>query len=57
MKIIKIFPFKSSEYIGERGLVTGWGKTSEGGHWSNVLRKVKIPIVADSECVNNVRLS
>ena len=34
--------------------MTGWGKTAEGGHWSNVLRKVRIPIVEDEECVRNV---
>ena len=41
--------------MGASGLVTGWGKTADGGHWSEVLRKVKIPIVPDQQCVNNVR--
>ena len=44
-------------------MVSGWGKTHEGltprqqdseGYIANILRKVKIPIVADAECVLNV---
>ena len=53
----KCFNFVENEdNVGERGLVTGWGKTADGGHWSNVLRKVKIPIVEDEECVTNVMI-
>ena len=37
-------------------MLTGWGKISEGGPWSRYLRKVRIPIVADQECDNNVRI-
>ena len=34
--------------------MSGWGKLSDGGEWSQVLRKVRIPIVGDQECVTNV---
>jgi len=30
--------------------VTGWGTTSEGGHLSDVLQKVQVPVVCDEEC-------
>ena len=46
---------QGNSYIdGPRGLVTGWGKISEGGPWSKELRKVRIPIVTDEECDRNV---
>ena len=34
--------------------MSGWGKVTEGGQWSPILRKVRIPIVSDDECVSNV---
>ena len=34
-----------------KGLVTGWGTTSEGGLVSPTLRKAKVPVVSDSECI------
>ena len=38
-------------------MLTGWGKISEGGPWSRYLRKVRIPIVSDQECDENVRIA
>ncbi|KAK8748296.1 hypothetical protein OTU49_016058, partial [Cherax quadricarinatus] len=31
-------------------VVTGWGDLEEGGHTPNILQKVTVPIVSDSEC-------
>ena len=54
---------QNANYVGLKGMVSGWGKTHEGltprqqdseGYIANILRKVKIPIVADAECVLNV---
>merc|ERR1712180_47615 len=30
--------------------VTGWGTTSAGGHLSNILQKVNVPVVSDEKC-------
>merc|ERR1712226_532109 len=35
-------------------LLTGWGRVAEGADWSRQLKKVRIPIVSDSECDRNV---
>ena len=48
-------PEKGRVYAeGPKGLLTGWGKISEGGPWSRYLRKVRIPIVPAQECGENV---
>jgi len=47
-------PTRRETYAGwERGLVTGWGRTSEnGGLLSTTLLKAKVPIVSDRDCNN-----
>jgi len=47
-------PTRRETYAGwERGLVTGWGRTSEnGGPLSTTLLKAKVPIVSDRDCNN-----
>lgn len=36
---------------GTRGTVLGWGATSEGGAQSLVLREVRVPVIADADCL------
>ena len=38
----------------ERTILSGWGRTREGGDWSRQLKRARIPIVSDSECTRNV---
>ena len=57
LPIITIILQSRSYVEGPKALLTGWGKISEGGPWSRYLRKVRIPIVPDEECDNNVRIA
>ena len=43
-------PRKSSYAGWHKGLVTGWGYTTEGGTLSETLRKARVPIVSDAVC-------
>ena len=57
---------QNANYVGQKGMVTGWGRTHEEHiplppnvtmdptYVPNILRRVKIPIVSDAECVQNV---
>jgi len=47
-------PTRGETYAGwQRGLVTGWGRTSEnGGPLSTTLLKAKVPIQSDQDCNN-----
>ena len=55
--LLSINILQSRSYVaGPKALLTGWDKISEGGPWSRYLRKVRIPIVADQECDDNVRI-
>jgi len=48
-------PHQSYEYGGwNRSIVSGWGKTADAGNPSTVLRKVRTPIVSDTECTLNI---
>merc|ERR1712168_1400321 len=45
------FPEANEEYEeGTLCTVTGWGTTKAGGHLSDVLKKVQVPVVSDEEC-------
>ena len=57
LPIITIIIQSRSYVEGPKALLTGWGKISEGGPWSRYLRKVRIPIVPDQECDDNVRIA
>ena len=51
------YSWQDRSYDGDhqpKALLTGWGKIKEGGPWSRYLRKVRIDIVSDQECDNNV---
>ncbi|KAG8231375.1 hypothetical protein J437_LFUL008923 [Ladona fulva] len=37
-------------YSGMTGIVTGWGKTSEGAPTSNFLQEVQVPIYSNAQC-------
>jgi len=48
-------PSTSADYSTSTAtLLTGWGRVEEGGPWSPKLRKIRIPIVSDTECDRNV---
>ncbi|KAK7086811.1 Transmembrane protease serine 6, partial [Halocaridina rubra] len=37
-------------YVGEYGIVPGWGRQSESGEPSDVVRQVRIPIISNEQC-------
>ncbi|CAL4120268.1 unnamed protein product [Meganyctiphanes norvegica] len=39
-----------STFIGEKGIVIGWGRQDENGVPSDVLREVRVPIMSNDEC-------
>ncbi|KAK2721520.1 uncharacterized protein LOC136035579 [Artemia franciscana] len=43
-------PTIDDNYIGKSGVVTGWGRLSEGGPLPNILQKVNLPILSNKEC-------
>ncbi|XP_066976820.1 trypsin-3-like [Macrobrachium rosenbergii] len=45
-------PSEDRSYAGEFGIVLGWGRQSEGGEHSDVVRKIKVPILSNEECKN-----
>ena len=38
------------DYAGKTAIVTGWGRTSETGQISPVLRQVEVPIYTNADC-------
>uniref|UniRef100_A0A0K2TYQ2 Uncharacterized protein n=1 Tax=Lepeophtheirus salmonis TaxID=72036 RepID=A0A0K2TYQ2_LEPSM len=50
-------PDTNSELVGEVGTVTGWGRRTEYGQISPVLREVHIPIISNSKCMSMYRKS
>ncbi|XP_071530688.1 venom protease-like [Panulirus ornatus] len=38
------------DYVGEMGIVAGWGRQSEDGKPSTILREVSVPIMSNAEC-------
>jgi len=48
-------PNKDFEYGGwERSVVSGWGRVVDGGAPALTLRKARIPIVTDQQCIKNI---
>merc|ERR1719500_239295 len=48
-------PNKMFEYGGwNRSIVTGWGRVGDGEDLSPVLKKSRIPIVTDTQCIENI---
>merc|ERR1712106_258518 len=48
-------PNKDFEYGGwNRSILTGWGRIKDGESTSMALRKARIPIVTDEECLRNI---
>jgi len=43
--------------VGQTGTVTGWGRLSEYGQISPVLREVRLPIISNSKCMRMYRNS
>lgn len=50
-------PDTDNSLVGEVGTVTGWGRLSEYGQISPVLREVKLPIISNSKCMRMYRNS
>ena len=48
-------PSTDSSLVGQIGTVTGWGRLSEFGQISPVLREVKLPIISNSKCMRLYR--
>ena len=49
-------PNSDSNLVGQIGTVTGWGRLSEYGQISPVLREVRLPIISNSKCMRLYRL-
>ena len=50
-------PKSDSDLVGKTGSVTGWGRRSEYGQISPVLREVHLPIISNNKCMQMYRLS
>jgi secreted trypsin-like serine protease len=50
-------PQSDSDLVGKTGSVTGWGRRSEYGQISPVLREVHLPIISNNKCMQMYRLS
>ena len=48
-------PSTDSSLVGQIGTVTGWGRLSEYGQISPVLREVRLPIISNSKCMRLYR--
>ena len=44
-------PETDDDFVGRTGTVTGWGRLSEYGKTSNVLREVQLPIISNGRCM------
>ena len=50
-------PNSNSDLVGKTGSVTGWGRRSEYGQISPVLREVHLPIISNAKCMSMYRMS
>ena len=50
-------PDTDNDLVGEEGWVTGWGRKSEYGQISPVLREVHLPIISNAKCMAMYRMS
>jgi secreted trypsin-like serine protease len=50
-------PTSDNNLVGQRGWVTGWGRLSEYGQISPVLREVNLPIISNERCMRMYRNS
>jgi len=50
-------PSSDNSLVGQIGTVTGWGRLSEYGQISPVLREVQLPIISNSKCMRMYRNS
>jgi len=50
-------PSSDNSLVGKTGTVTGWGRLSEYGQISPVLREVQLPIISNSKCMRMYRNS
>lgn len=50
-------PESDNSLVGQQGWVTGWGRLSEYGQISPVLREVNLPIISNSQCMKMYRNS
>ena len=45
----------SDDYAGDVATVTGWGRTSYGGSYSNKLLEVDANVITNNQCMNEYR--
>ncbi len=50
-------PSTDDDLVGRTGTVTGWGRKTEFGQISPVLREVHLPIISNSKCMTLYRRS
>ena len=50
-------PEGKDELIGRIGTVTGWGRRSEFGRISPIIRKVNLPILSNEKCMEMYKIS
>ena len=50
-------PDDTNDLVGRTGSVTGWGRRSEYGQISPILREVHLPIISNEKCMSMYRLS
>ena len=50
-------PSEEGNFVGKTGTVTGWGRRTEYGNISPVLREVHVPIISNSKCMTMYRMS
>jgi len=50
-------PSSDNSLVGQTGTVTGWGRLTEFGQISPVLREVRVPIISNTKCMSMYRNS
>jgi len=50
-------PQNNDKLVGKTGSVTGWGRRSEYGQISTILREVQLPIISNKQCMSMYRSS
>lgn len=51
--MIKRVVILEKSFVGDTGIVTGWGVKKAGGATSATLQEVKVPIMSNKECKNS----
>ena len=45
------------DFVGASAFATGWGRISNDGQRSNILKEVELPIISNEECMSMYQLS